>query len=306
MNANGYPLGQIGDFEIKQLKAFKTVADCGGFSAAETVLNIGRSTISMHISNLESRLNLVLCKRGRAGFSLTEEGRIVYEMTENLLETLDGFRSTVNNINTSLTGQLRIDLSDQISLDPRSRFPEMVRRFHERARGVHLTTRVAPMAAIERAVLNDEADVGFVPCHRELEGLGYINLFSDQCYLYAAAHHPLAGFEEGDRTQVDAYPLSHAGLKPHDFARSQIAGMNQAAEAYFYETRMALILSGCYIGFLPEYVARPFVEEGRITPFATRTRGYELGVAAIFRKTAQPNRSRELFIRTIRETLGLT
>ena len=111
MSVKNYSLGQVGDYEIKQLKVFKTVVDCGGFSAAETSLNIGRSTISLHISNLEARLNLVLCKRGRGGFSLTEEGVIIYKMTENLLESLDAFRTTVNNLNASLTGKLRLALS---------------------------------------------------------------------------------------------------------------------------------------------------------------------------------------------------
>ena len=58
MTRNAVPIGHIGDYEIKQLKIFKVVADCGGFSAAETELNVSRSTISIHISNLESRLNL--------------------------------------------------------------------------------------------------------------------------------------------------------------------------------------------------------------------------------------------------------
>ena len=35
MSAKNYSLGQVGDYEIKQLKVFKTVVDCGGFSAAE-------------------------------------------------------------------------------------------------------------------------------------------------------------------------------------------------------------------------------------------------------------------------------
>ncbi|MCB1862544.1 MAG: LysR family transcriptional regulator, partial [Gammaproteobacteria bacterium] len=47
-------LGQMGDYEIKQLKVFKTIVECGGFAAAETRLNISRSTISNHIANLES------------------------------------------------------------------------------------------------------------------------------------------------------------------------------------------------------------------------------------------------------------
>ena len=67
-------LGQVGDYEIRLLKVFKTVVECGGFSAAETVLNISRSTISVHMANLEQRLKLKLCNRGRAGSALTMRG----------------------------------------------------------------------------------------------------------------------------------------------------------------------------------------------------------------------------------------
>ena len=64
-------LGQVGDTEIRLLRIFKAVVACGGLAAAELELNIGRSTISRHLRDLEERLGLVLCRRGRAGFALT-------------------------------------------------------------------------------------------------------------------------------------------------------------------------------------------------------------------------------------------
>ena len=84
-------LGQVGDYEIRLLKVFKTVVECGGFSAAETVLNISRSAISVHMANLEHRLKLKLCSRGRSGFSLTEEGAIIYESVRRLFSQLEDF-----------------------------------------------------------------------------------------------------------------------------------------------------------------------------------------------------------------------
>ena len=36
-----YSLGQLGDYEIKQLKIFKTIVECGGFSAAGLVYSGG-------------------------------------------------------------------------------------------------------------------------------------------------------------------------------------------------------------------------------------------------------------------------
>ena len=300
MSTQNYSLGQIGDYEIKQLKVFKTVVDCGGFSAAETALNIGRSTISLHISNLESRLNLSLCKRGRAGFSLTQEGEIIYQMTNDLLDSLESFRTTVNNLNASLTGKLRIALSDTVSLDERSHFPELVRRFSSQASDVMVHTNVAPMADIERMVLNDEADIGFIPYHRQLDGLNYIPLYQDTCYLYCHQSHPLVPMTLDEQTeQVNLFPTTHAGLKPHEGISAQINEMNLSAVSYFYDTRLALILSGQFIGFLPDFYAQSYVDQGVLVPVLPEQRQYDLGVAVISRKTAQPNKARELFLQII-------
>jgi DNA-binding transcriptional LysR family regulator len=67
-------LGHVTDTDLRLLQVFRAVVACGGFSAAELELNINRSTISRHIKDLESRLNGTLCRRGRSGFALTEEG----------------------------------------------------------------------------------------------------------------------------------------------------------------------------------------------------------------------------------------
>ena len=65
---------QVQDTDLKLLRIFETIVRCGGFAAAQPILNIGASSISEYMSQLETRLGLRLCERGRAGFRLTEEG----------------------------------------------------------------------------------------------------------------------------------------------------------------------------------------------------------------------------------------
>ena len=67
-------LNQVSDFELRLLRVFKVVVESGGFSAAESALGITKSAISQHMSDLEKRLGLRLCQRGRSGFALTDEG----------------------------------------------------------------------------------------------------------------------------------------------------------------------------------------------------------------------------------------
>ena len=78
-------LGQLADMDLRLLQVFKSVVECGGLSAAELELNIGTSTVSRHLKDLETRLGLTLCRRGRAGFALTLEGQRVYDETLRLL-----------------------------------------------------------------------------------------------------------------------------------------------------------------------------------------------------------------------------
>ena len=100
--------------DIKLLRIFQTVVDCGGFTAAETELNIGRSTISIYIANLEHRLNLSLCQRGRQGFSLTREGQAVYNAIAQLEQAHQQFSQLVASLTDSLSGELVILTADQL------------------------------------------------------------------------------------------------------------------------------------------------------------------------------------------------
>lgn len=307
MSQKKYSLGQVGDFEIKQLRIFKSVVDNGGFSAAETELNISRSTISIHISNLESRLNLTLCRRGRGGFALTQEGSVVYDMTKKLLATLDEFRNVVNEMSQNPAGQLRILVSDGTSLDPRSRFPEMIGHFSNQAPEITLRSEVAAMAEIERMVLNDEADIGLIPYHRALDGLDYFHLYSDVCRLYCGISNPLFELNDDEITDevINQFTAIQPGLKPHDEANEQLSSMSLKGTAYFYETRLAMILSGKFIAFLPETYAKPYVDQGQLKVIAANDRYYTLGNAAIVKKRSQQPKAVELFLNIIRELHGL-
>lgn len=302
MSLKNYSLGQVGDFEIKQLRIFKSVVDNGGFSAAETDLNISRSTISIHISNLESRLNLTLCKRGRAGFSLTKEGAAVYEMTNKLLESLDEFRDVVNDMSQNPAGIMRILVSDGTSLDPRAKFPEMISRFSTLAPEIKLQSEVSYMAEIERMVLNDEVDVGLIPYHRQLDGLEYYHLYSDVCRLYCGRGNPLFDLPESEITDevINQFTAILPGLKPHEEASAQLSSMSFKGTAYFYETRLAMILSGKFIAFLPENYAKLYVEEGQLRQVGGAERFYTLGIAAVIKKRAHQNRPTEIFQEIIR------
>ncbi|MDX1594805.1 MAG: LysR family transcriptional regulator [Gammaproteobacteria bacterium] len=296
-SSSGHLLGQVTDYEIRQLRVFKSVVECGGFTAAETELNIGRSTISLHIGKLEERLNLRLCRRGRAGFALTEEGLAVYQATLDLLGAMETFRGRVGSLLEQPSGELRIIASDTVSLDQRSGVSATVATFARQAPGVHLRLDVGIMNEIERMVLQEEADLGLVPHHREVEGLDYVPLYSETCYLYCSRDHPLAGTRDSGAllAALPDHPVVHAGIPVNDAVGKQLAGLRLGATAYYYETRLALILSGAYLGFLPDEFASTWLASGALRRLAPEHKHYRLGVASVTKRHARTNRARELF-----------
>ena len=92
------PLPPLRDINLGLLHVYRTTVECGGFSQAQAELGISRSTISTHMSNLETRLGLTLCRRGRSGCALTERGRLVYESASKFLTVLKGLRSELGEL----------------------------------------------------------------------------------------------------------------------------------------------------------------------------------------------------------------
>ncbi len=98
----------IAEYDLRLLRIFASVVENGGFSNAEAALGITRSTISIHMSNLEERMKLTLCLRGRGGFSLTEDGQTVYRAVINLFESLNDFSFLIGTLSKELSGELVI------------------------------------------------------------------------------------------------------------------------------------------------------------------------------------------------------
>src|SRR5690606_19014218 len=190
------PLAQVSDFDLRLLRVFCRVAECGGFSAAESVLGIGRSAISQQMSGLEQRLGLRLCQRGRAGFALTDEGREVYQSSLQLFGALESFRNSVNGLHRELRGELNIGLTDNLVTVPHMRITHALARLKERGPDVRINIRMVPPSEVEQGVLDGRLHIGVVPQAGALPGLDYQPLYGERSQLYCAVGHPLFDIDE--------------------------------------------------------------------------------------------------------------
>ncbi|QDL36126.1 LysR family transcriptional regulator [Rhodoferax sediminis] len=290
-------LGQLSDMDLRLLQVFKSVADCGGMAAAELELNIGISTVSRHVKDLETRLGLVLCRRGRAGFALTPEGQRVYDETLRLLASVEGFRNSIDDIHSRMGGQLAVAVFDKTASNPQARIGEAIALFTERAPEVGLQMHVASINAIERGVIDGTYNVGIIPVHRHSHSLLYAELFNETMLLYCGARHPLFGASHGLLTWdgLRAYHFAGLGYHSPNMALSHSARLPRKATGFDQEAIATLILSGKFLGFLPDHYAEAFERRGQMRVVQPALFRYPCRFVSLVRRSPQPSRAAQAF-----------
>lgn len=296
-------LGQIADVDVRLLRIFRCVAEAGGISAAELELNISRSTISRHIADLEVRLGFTLCRRGRAGFSLTDEGRVAYDAALRLLAALNEFRAEINDVRSQMTGQLVLALFDKTVTNRECKIYQAIRNFETVAPDVGIEIYIKPLNDIEKAVMDGTHHIGVIPEHRPSASLLYHRLFNEKMILYCGRDHPLFERESSSITEADIRSSKYAGLGYHspNMEHDRELGMQRTAIAYDQEGIVTLLLSGVYLAYLPEHYARSFVAEGLIRSIDVSPYHYNCQYSAIVRRSPKPSRIIETFLSALNQ-----
>lgn len=265
--------GNLRNIDLKQIQTFIAVVESGGFASAQAALNISPSRLSTTISELEKRLGLRLCQRGRVGFRLTDKGEDVYRAAQRLLAGLDAFHSDVSALTGRLAGNLNIGLVDNIISNPANRLPKVLGRYGERARGVHITTHIDSPQELERKILDGRLDLAIGAFHRAVPGISYRALFLEKQTLYCGATNPLfqRASEAISNEEILSVPYASRGYmedrRPLRFTPS--------ASSYSMEGLAMLVLSGRYIAYLPSHYAASWVERGEMLAIRPRRLSYQ-------------------------------
>lgn len=299
-------LGRVSDVDIRLLRVFRSVVACGGVSAAELELNIGRSTISRHLSDLELRLGVKLCNRGPGGFGLTPEGEQVHEASTRLLAAISSFQTSVDDVHQRLTGHLSIAHFDKSASNPKAKLPETIRRFEEIAPEVTLEIHMEPVNLIETGILSGSYHLGIVPIHRRSTSIDYFTLYPEQMYLFCGKEHPLFHREDRDLSADEILEHKYAGIGFHspNMMISHLLNFKRSADVYDEEAIATLILSGQYLGFLPDHYATPFVARGQMRQLCPDRYNYQSNHAAIVRRSPAPSRLVQTFMTCLRQAHG--
>lgn len=257
-------MSRLADIDIRLLRVFAAVVEANGFAAAQATLDLSTSTISLHMSELEKRIGFRLCQRGRAGFVLTDRGYITYQQTSRMLNALNDHFDNILSLRKRLTGKVRLGVVDSLIQHPHAPLIKALRKFNQLENDVEIQLLVDERSELERRVIALDLHAAISPFVRPTSGLDFHRILVERHRLYCGVNHPLFGQTDiVSPTKLEPYPFvlrSHLGRADEE----RFQRMNIRATANNMEAMLTLVLTGSYVGLLPDQIAAPWVREGQL------------------------------------------
>ncbi|WP_166367196.1 LysR family transcriptional regulator [Pseudomonas akapageensis] len=278
-------LVNLTDVDLRMLRIFCSIVDAGGFTAAQVPLNTSLSRLSVLVRDLEVRLGYSLCKRGKSGFQLTEEGEETYAAAQELFTNIGQFRQRTAVLSGRHRELLHIGTVDSLLTLENSPVPAAIAQLRAAQPGVHVDLHVMRPDELEQAVLEERIQAAVGAFHHRLSGLHYQALFEEEQHLYCGSGHPFF-----QRTDQD---LSFEELSTADYVDRGYVAENKrpcelrfasAVSAFSMEAIALLIFSNTYIGYLPTHYAASWVERGRLRSIMPQRLAYRSAFHCITRQ----------------------
>ncbi|MCK1788961.1 LysR family transcriptional regulator [Pseudomonas violetae] len=279
-----YSISKASNTDIRLLSVFIAVVESGGLTQAQEPLNIALSSISTYIQDLETRLGLKLCNRGRGGFSLTENGREVYREAQQLFSAVQQFNANVATLKGRLAGELQIGILDNSTMSPKTRVPEVIHRFSEQHPDVHISIKVLSSDEIEEELISGSLHLGIGLFPDTKQALRALVSFPVTIDLYCGSQSPL--FKKEVITADDLQSTAYAkGCYSPDI-KSKLFHQLPAptASSHLSEGLAFLIMSGRYIGYLPRRYSANWVNNDEMRALPEEQFSHELELSLMVRR----------------------
>jgi DNA-binding transcriptional LysR family regulator len=248
------------------LTLLQAVASSGSFAAAARQLGLVPSAVTYRIRQLEDALDVLLFDRSSRQARLTPAGAELLREGSRLLVEIDAVANRVKRVATGWESQLTIAADTVISA---SVIMELVHGFYALAPVTRLRLREESLAGTLGALTSGQADLALGIVLEPGTTLGLqVRPLGEMAFVFAVApHHPLAALPE---PLSDDLLQRHRAIAVADTVQQGTGltfGLLAGQDVLTVPTMRAKLdaqLRGLGAGFVPEPMARPYLETGRL------------------------------------------
>lgn len=278
------------------LVMLQQIADSGSFAAAARESGMVPSALTYRVRQIEDALDVLLFDRSSRQARLTEAGSELIREGQRLLAEIDAVANRVKRVATGWEPQFTVAID---SIIYRTTVMELCEAFFALNPPTRLRLRAETLSGTLDALTSGLADLalGVVANSTAIAGLQMKPLGTQRFVFAVAPHHSLAKAAE---------PLSDLVIRQHRIVAvadsvqrgsGLTVGVLGGQDVFTVTTMQAKLeaqLRGLGCGFLPEGLAQPYIDTGRLVAKRVERQEHQAHVSYAWRKTPTSSRGRAL------------
>ena len=259
--------------ELRQLKYFLAVADCGSLSRAAHEVFVAQSALSKQIGELEQELGVLLLHRSRTGVAMTEAGKIFYVYAQAILKQLGDVKAAVRSSPQHIVGAVVLAFPQSVSVEPTLPLP-LIRAAREQLPGVSLHLNEELTGNMLERLRQGHIDLAiFSPVEGEPD-MVFLPFVEEELYLLRGTD-PVAGLPDAgdvDLASVARHALIMPSQMHHHCTRGPLAAaleraglpLKIASEINSVHILKAAVEAGMAPTVMPHALAAHEIAQGRM------------------------------------------
>lgn len=291
---------------LKQLEAFVATAEFSSFTKASEELFLTQSTVSSHVSSLETALGVRLIQRSaRQRVMLTKEGEQVYREARDILDRCQALQDLKNQTSdnqlvigaSSVPGQCLMPeiMADYLTVSPDCRYVQL--------RGDSIR--------IHQYLAQGKANLGFVGVAANPKEYHYHPIAEDRLVLITANKEPYqtlhrsgaSGLELLEMPMILREENSGTRLEMEQHLRKQQMNpdkLNVIAQIDNPEAIRSSVSRGLGVSIMSVLAAREYLLTGRLLSFELGERGAFRKIYLTWRKDAMLSAGEQQFLEFVK------
>ncbi|WP_109852966.1 LysR family transcriptional regulator [Aquimarina sp. AU58] len=205
--------------DIKYFRLIKTITEEGNIANSSERLFLTQSALSHQLKELEGRLGFKVFHRTRNKWKLTEEGRELYRVANEVLETIEQGFNTIQQIKTGSKGNIKVSTECYSFYQGLPGFIQKMRMLYPQIDvDLILEATHQPISKL----LSNEIDIALVTSIPANDRLSSITLFEDETYAVMHKEH-----RYGKAEYLSASDFANVHLIIHSFPLETVSVYEQ-------------------------------------------------------------------------------
>lgn len=145
--------------QIESLKLFCDLSETGSFTKTAQINQITQSAVSQQMGALERHFKTLLIERSKKRFRLTDEGRLLYDYSKQIIQTYDSLNNELQEMKQIVSGTIRLSTIYSFGLHE---LPPYIKAYLQQHPAVNVHVEYRRSNQVYDDVMGNLVDLGLV------------------------------------------------------------------------------------------------------------------------------------------------